>query len=192
MVWVPNGLNKLPKVHFKFCFIFVGKLTMAFLTGQSQRLLKSWYSAWGPEQGFWCCFTEGLNKSLVVSVTQADGPTVSISKSVKSPIDYSKIFLCEKPSGNIQLSATEISKVLESCQLVHLYLNILQFLNCKPPIGLHGKYVFTQCVSKAHLSGWVNSTTTLLCTMLLLASLTHAFHKCFSQSFASKSKQITQ
>ena len=60
MVWVPNGLNKLPKVHFKFCFIFIGKLKMAFLTGQSWRLLKSWYSAGGPEQGFRCCFTEGL------------------------------------------------------------------------------------------------------------------------------------
>ena len=34
---------------------------------------------------------------------------------------------------------------------------------------------------------WVTSTTTLLC-MLLLASLTHALHKCFSQSFAFKSK----
>ena len=61
-------------------------------------------------------------------------------------------------------------------------------LNCKPPIGLHGKYVFTQCVSKAYLSGWVNSTTTLFCTMLSLASLTHVFHKCFSQSFPFKSK----
>ena len=105
--------------------------------------------------------------------------------------DYLKIFLCKKTicsSGNIQLSATEISKVLESCQLVHLCLHILQFLNCKPPIGLHGKYVFTQCASKAHFSGWVTSTTRQLCTMLSLASLTHTFHKCFSQSFAFKSK----
>ena len=85
MVWAPNGLNKLPKMHFKFCFIFIGKLKMTFLTGQSWRLLKSWYSAGGPEQGFRCCFTEGLNKSLVMSVTQADAPTVSFSKSVKSP-----------------------------------------------------------------------------------------------------------
>ena len=85
----------------------------------------------------------------------------------------------------------QISKVLESCQLVHLYLNILLYLNCKPPIGLHGKYVFTQYASKAHLSGWVNSTTTLLCTMLSLASLTHDFHKCFSQSFAFKSKLLS-
>ena len=121
-----------------------------------------------------------------MSVTQADAPTVSVSKSVKSPVHQGlfKNFPVRKTicsSGNIQLSATEISKVLESCQLVHLYLNILQFVNCKPPIGLHGKYVFTQCVSKAHLSGWVNSTTTLLCTMLLLAILlmlsTNAFLK---------------
>ena len=128
-----------------------------------------------------------------MSVTQADAPTVSFSKRVKSPTHQwlFENFPVQKTicsSGNIQLSATEISKVLESCQLVHLCLHILQFLNCKPPIGLHGKYVFTQCGSKAHFSGWVTSTTRQLCTMLSLASLTHTFHKCFSQSFAFKSK----
>ena len=146
--------------------------------------------SWGPWTRISVLFHGG---TLVMSVTQADAPTVSVSKSVKSPMHQwlFKNFPVRKTicsSGNIQLSATKISKVLESCQLVHLYLNIIQFLNCKPPIGLHGKYVFTQCVSKAQLSGWVNSTTTLLCTMLLLAILTHALHKCFSQSFASKSK----
>ena len=27
---------------------------------------------WGPEQGFWCCFTDGLDQSLVSSVVQAN------------------------------------------------------------------------------------------------------------------------
>ena len=30
---------------------------------------------WNPEQGFWCCFTDGPNQSLVSSVAQA--PTSS-------------------------------------------------------------------------------------------------------------------
>ena len=31
-----------------------------FLTGQSRCVLKSWHTGEGPEQGFWCCFTDGL------------------------------------------------------------------------------------------------------------------------------------
>ena len=49
-----------------------GKSTMAFFTGQSWRLLKSWYKAGSPEQGFRCCFANGLNQqSLVSSAVQA-------------------------------------------------------------------------------------------------------------------------
>ena len=44
---------------------------MAFLTGQSWRALKSWYSVGGPEQGFRRCFADGLNQSLVLSAAQA-------------------------------------------------------------------------------------------------------------------------
>ena len=44
---------------------------MAFLTDQSWRVLKSWYTCEGPEQEFRRCFTDGLNQSLVSSVTQA-------------------------------------------------------------------------------------------------------------------------
>ena len=44
---------------------------MAFLLGQSWRVLKSWYTGGGPEQGFRCCFADGLNQSLVSSVAQA-------------------------------------------------------------------------------------------------------------------------
>ena len=49
-----------------------GKSTMAFFIGQSWRLLKSWYKAGGPEQGFRCCFANGLNRqSLGLSAAQA-------------------------------------------------------------------------------------------------------------------------
>ena len=51
---------------FRVSFMLIGKLTMAFLTSQSWWVLKSWYTVGGPEQGFWCCFTDGLNQSLVV------------------------------------------------------------------------------------------------------------------------------
>ena len=42
-----------------------------FLTSQSWCLMKSWYTGGGPEQGFWHCFTDGLDQSLVSSVAQA-------------------------------------------------------------------------------------------------------------------------
>ena len=35
---------------------------MAFLTGQSWCILKSWYTDGDPEQGFRCCFTDRLNQ----------------------------------------------------------------------------------------------------------------------------------
>ena len=44
---------------------------MAFLTGQSLHILKSWYTGAGPEQEFRCCFADGLNQSLVSSVALA-------------------------------------------------------------------------------------------------------------------------
>ena len=44
---------------------------MAFLTDESWRVLKSWYTGGGTEQGFRRCFADGLNQSLVSSVTQA-------------------------------------------------------------------------------------------------------------------------
>ena len=44
---------------------------MAFLTGQSWHILKSWYTGAGPEQEFRCCFADGLNQSSVSSVALA-------------------------------------------------------------------------------------------------------------------------
>ena len=44
---------------------------MSFLTGQSCRVLKSWYTGGDPEQGFRRCFADGLNQMLVSPVAQA-------------------------------------------------------------------------------------------------------------------------
>ena len=44
---------------------------MAFLTGRSWGVLKSWYKGGGPEQRFLRLFTNLLNQSLVSSETQA-------------------------------------------------------------------------------------------------------------------------
>ena len=43
-------------IRFEFSFNLTGKSTMTFLTGQSWRVLKSWYTGERPEQGFRRCF----------------------------------------------------------------------------------------------------------------------------------------
>ena len=43
----PQRFNDLPEMRFEFLFTLIGKSTMDFLTGQSRRVLKSWYTA-GP------------------------------------------------------------------------------------------------------------------------------------------------
>ena len=53
---------------------------MAFLTGQSWRVLKSWHTGGDPEQGFRRCFADGLNQSLVSSMAQA-------KESLATPVD---------------------------------------------------------------------------------------------------------
>ena len=42
-----NGLKELPEMRFEVLFNLIGKSTMAFLTGQSWRVLKSWYKGKG-------------------------------------------------------------------------------------------------------------------------------------------------
>ena len=68
LFWAPNGVKKLLEVRFEFPFILIGKSTMAFLTCQSWGVLKSWYTDGCPERGFWGCFANGLNPTLVLSV----------------------------------------------------------------------------------------------------------------------------
>ena len=43
LFWTPTGFNELPEVCFEFPFNMIGELAMASLTGQSWRVLKSWY-----------------------------------------------------------------------------------------------------------------------------------------------------
>ena len=45
----PKRLNELLKMRFKFPFNLIGELTMALLTGQSWRVLKSWYTRVGAQ-----------------------------------------------------------------------------------------------------------------------------------------------
>ena len=71
-VAINRDLEKLPpqeqssdnfpvlELRFEFSFILIGKSTMTFSTGQSWRLLKSWYTGDGPEQRFRRCFADGL------------------------------------------------------------------------------------------------------------------------------------
>ena len=61
----PTDSVNLPEMRFEFLFILIGQSTMAFLTGRGG----------GQEQGFGCCFSDGLNQSsrvLVSSVVQAN------------------------------------------------------------------------------------------------------------------------
>ena len=68
----PNGRYELPEERSEFLFILIGKSTVVFLTSQSRRVLKSWYTG-RPEQGFRCCFADGLNQSLASSTAQTIG-----------------------------------------------------------------------------------------------------------------------
>ena len=60
LFWALRGLNELPEVRLEFTFNLIGKLTIAFIMDQSWRVLKSWYTDGGPEQGFRRCFSDGL------------------------------------------------------------------------------------------------------------------------------------
>ena len=63
LLWLPS-----------FYLFWLWDFTMAFLTGQSWRVLKSWYTGGDPEQGFRRCFTDGLNQRLILSSAQATLP----------------------------------------------------------------------------------------------------------------------
>ena len=49
------------------------------LTGQSWHILKSGYTAGSPEQGFRCCFADGVNQSLILSAR-----TLALSQTLKT------------------------------------------------------------------------------------------------------------
>ena len=71
MFLVPNGLKELSEMRFEYLSNQIGKSILAFLTGSLLRVLKSWYTGGGPEQGFQRPFADGLNQSFT-SVCGAD------------------------------------------------------------------------------------------------------------------------
>jgi len=64
----PNGLNELPEVRLEFPFKLIGK---GFLTGQSWRVLKSWYKGWAQNKDFGAVSQTVLIRSVCPSVAQA-------------------------------------------------------------------------------------------------------------------------
>ena len=102
----PNGLSELLEARFEFPFILIGKMTMDFLRGQSWRVLKSWYTGGGPEQGFWWCFADGLNQSLV------QGPWRWL---VHGHSSHMKIYFCKAKS--LPLPFSVITSGTDNCLL---------------------------------------------------------------------------
>ena len=51
----PNGFDELMELRLEFPFNLIG---------QSWRVLKSWYTGGGLEQGFRRCFADGLHQKL--------------------------------------------------------------------------------------------------------------------------------
>ena len=60
--------QRIPRKASQIPFILIGKSTMAFLTGQSRRVLKSWYTGGGPEQEFRRCFADEVNLAPFVQI----------------------------------------------------------------------------------------------------------------------------
>ena len=74
-----NGLNELPEMRFEFPFNLIGRLTMALLTGQSWRVLKSWYTWVGAQtKDFGAVLQMDLIRSLLPSVVQASSKLVCL------------------------------------------------------------------------------------------------------------------
>ena len=67
LFWSLSGVDELPELPFRISV----HPDSQFLTGQSRCFFKSLYTVGGPEPGFWRCFVDRLNQSLVLSVMQA-------------------------------------------------------------------------------------------------------------------------
>ena len=52
-------------MRFEFRFNLISQFTMAFLMGQSRRVLKSWHTAAGQGQGFRSRFADGVNQKFI-------------------------------------------------------------------------------------------------------------------------------
>ena len=67
----PQRSQRITRNAFRPSFQLDCPINNGFLTGQSWGVLKSRYTGGSLEQGFWRCFADGLNQSLVLSVAQA-------------------------------------------------------------------------------------------------------------------------
>ena len=64
MFWAPKALEEFPE-HLDW------PIDNGFVNRPMMRPTQILVHRWGPEQGFWSCFADGLNKSLVSSVAHA-------------------------------------------------------------------------------------------------------------------------
>ena len=71
----PNRLNELLGMRFEFPFNLVGRSTMAFLKGESWRVLKSWYTGGAQNKDFCVVSQTDLTRSLFQSVARASEMT---------------------------------------------------------------------------------------------------------------------
>ena len=71
LFWATNWIDKLLEVRFEFPFLLIDKTTMVFFNSLIMAHTQIPVHRWHLEQGFWHCFTDKLNQSLVSSVAQA-------------------------------------------------------------------------------------------------------------------------
>ena len=83
LFWVPNGLNELLQVRFKFPFILTGKFTIAFFNGPIMARTQIPIHRWRPRTRSRHCFADRPYQNLVSSVAQAN-KTLSNLKRGKS------------------------------------------------------------------------------------------------------------
>ena len=108
LFWALNGLNELPEVRFKFPFNLIGKLIMAFLTGQSWRVVKSWYTSGAQTKDFGAVSQKDLTRSLDPSLVQTRSKLVF----------FVCLFVC--------------SFVYASCQISFVDLTLFDYIDQNP------------------------------------------------------------
>ena len=149
MFWGPNGLNELPEIRFEFPFNLIGKSTVAFLTGQSWRAFKTWFTGLGLKQRFQHCFADELNQRfgsvcgagyrlraqlLFTKTSFYDNSTILNLRDV--------ISLLRGHNGRSQLigrvphlGETSIigeEKWIELCKMGNMFCLLIICFNCKP------------------------------------------------------------
>ena len=77
LFWAPNGLNELTEMRFKFPFNLIGKSTMALLTGQSKRVIKSWYTG-AQNKDFYAVLQTDLGPSVAQAISIGRGQILDV------------------------------------------------------------------------------------------------------------------